>query len=729
MEELEIKILDIVGKSKKASLDRRGIEKALGLSSSADFARLSGTLDRMEEELLLVRSKQNKYMTRLQAGLIEGVLSVSKKGTGYIDRDGEPSLIIYPDDLKDALHGDTVLVQVRKGTDEAAVYKVLKRGKAHYTGTFEMTSKGLQCTVDNEKIRNMQYRVRYGKDIRPVDGLKVELSVERYGTPLRLAVDRVLGHKDDPGVDILAVLSDHDIKTEYPEAVLKQANSYEQAVSEKEMEGREDLRGILTVTIDGDDAKDFDDAVSAEAIPEGWLVRVSIADVSHYVTEGSPLDAEAYERGTSVYVLNKVVGMLPHALSNGICSLNPKEDRLANTCEMIVAKDGTVVSYRVYPSVICSDERLTYKGVNRLFEGDDTVDEKYKALKGLLFELRDCARAIRRQRIANGAMDFDSSEAEIRLDEKGKPVYIGPAERGESEMLIEDLMIAANVCVAKLMRKNDIPALYRIHEEPEVMRMKSFQSLSYHLGNRLVIPKGGVTPKVLQEYLKESEHLEAYPVLSNQLLRCMQKAKYDPVCVGHFSLAEESYLHFTSPIRRYPDLIVHRMLRKYYYEYGKHDADLWQDRQRMKDCAVQSSLKERNADDAEWEAEDMKKAEYMAAKIGSYADGIISTVTSYGFYVKLPDTIEGMVSMASLGDDYYHFDGDTFSLVGEKTKKRYMIGQKVRVKVTGADKDSGRIDFEVARPPMKKAAPRKRAQTNSRSGRRTSGGRSNGRKK
>ena len=729
MENLVNRILDIVGKAKKASLDRRGIEKALSLSSSAEFAMLSSTLDQMEEDLLLVRSKQNKYLTRDQAGLVEGVLSVSKKGVGYIDREGETSLVIYPDDMKDALPGDTVLVQLRRGTEEASVFRVLKRGKAHYTGTFVKTVKGLQCVVDNEKVRSMEYRVRYGKDIRPVEGLKVELGVEKYGTPLRLTVDRVLGHKDDPGVDILTVLSDHDIHTEYPEDVLKQANSYEQTVSEAETEGREDLRDILTVTIDGDDAKDFDDAVSIETIPEGWLLRVSIADVSHYVTEDSPLDEEAYERGTSVYVLDKVVGMLPHVLSNGICSLNPKEDRLTNTCEMIVAKDGTVVSYRVYPSVICSDERLTYKNVNRLFEGDASVDEKYLNLKDFLFELRECARAIRRERVAKGAMDFDSAESEIRLDEKGKVVYVGPAVRGEAEMLIEDFMIAANVCVAKLMRKNDIPALYRIHEDPEVKRMKSFQDLAFHLGHKLVIPKGGVTPKLLQEYLKEAEGTDEYPILSNQLLRCMQKAKYDPVCVGHFSLAEESYLHFTSPIRRYPDLIVHRMLRKYYFEYGKHDKELWQDRERMKDYGIQSSLKERNAADAEWEAEDMKKAEYMAEKAGSYFDGIISTVTTYGFYVKLPDTIEGMVSMASLNDDYYHFDSETFSLVGEKTKKKYTIGQKIRIKVIGADKDSGNIDFEVAKAPLKKPVQRKRTVKNTRSGRKPSGGRTHGRKK
>ncbi|MBQ7669280.1 MAG: RNB domain-containing ribonuclease, partial [Clostridia bacterium] len=312
----------------------------------------------------------------------------------------------------------------------------------------------------------------------------------------------------------------------------------------------------------------------------------------HYVTEGSPLDREAYERGTSVYVLDKVVPMLPHVLSNGICSLNPGTDRLTNTVEMMIAKDGTTVNYEVYPSVIHSDERMTYANVNKIFDGDQELKERYAHLGSLFQDMRQCAKAIRRMRNAKGAMEFESTESKIDVDENGRPVKVAPAERGEAEMMIEDFMIAANVSVANLMKKNHIPALYRIHEEPQAKKLRSFETLSYHLGHKLTIAGGSATPKKLQEYLNDAKDLECYPVLSKMLLRCMQKAKYDPVCVGHFSLAEDEYLHFTSPIRRYPDLIVHRMLRKYYFENG-HSGDLYTDETNMKDYAVQSSVKER----------------------------------------------------------------------------------------------------------------------------------------
>ena len=708
MENMKEKILDIVERAKRSSLDRNAIEKALDLKTSGDFVRFSKLIDEMEEECLLVRNKQNKYMTRKQAGLIEGTLSLSRKGVGYIDRENEESIVIMPDDLNGAMHGDTVLVSLKRGTDTGAVRQVLKRGRVRYTGTFELTSRGLQCTVDDSRIQP-GYRIRIPKDLHPIEGLKVELFIEKYEAPMRFAVERVIGHKDDPGVDITSVLLNHDIIPEFPPAVMEQANSFGDSLTEEELTGRKDLRDVITVTIDGDDSKDFDDAVSIEVIPEGWLLRVSIADVSHYVTEGSPLDQEAYERGTSVYVLDKVVPMLPHVLSNGICSLNPGTDRLTNTVEMMVARDGTTVHYEVYPSVIHSDERMTYANVNKIFDGDQELKERYAHLGSLFTDMRQCAKAIRRMRNAKGAMEFESTESKIDVDENGKPVNVAPAERGEAEMMIEDFMIAANVAVANLMKKNHIPALYRIHEEPQAKKLRSFETLSYHLGHKLTVTGGSATPKKLQEYLNGAKDLECYPVLSKMLLRCMQKAKYDPACVGHFSLAEDEYLHFTSPIRRYPDLIVHRMLRKYYFE-NEHSGDLYTDEANMKDYAVQSSAKERNAADAEWDVEDMKKAEYMIDRIGNIYEGIISTVTSFGFYVQLPDTVEGMVSIGSIKGDYYTFDADTYSLVGERTKKRYTIGQSVRIRVVAASKETSSIDFEVA----EKTDPSKKKQSGER---------------
>ncbi len=689
------KILKIVGSS-HIPLSRQALEQALDLKSSADFIAFDKAMDELEEDAELIRTRKNEYQTREQSGLIEGTLHVNRRGLGFIDREGMNSIVIQAKDQKDALDGDTVLVRTWDETG-GIVEHTLKHAKDHFIGTFMGTSRGMRCMLDDEKLRNHLVTIRVPHDFKAVPGMKVLLKVEEYGSPLRLAVEQIIGHKDDPGVDISSVLLDHDIPLEFPQEVLNAAQAVPQAVTEAELQGRTDLRGVVTITVDGDDSKDFDDAVSITALEQGWQLKVSIADVSHYVTEGSVLDQEALRRGMSTYVTDRVVPMLPHVLSNGICSLNPQEDRLTLTCDMTIRPDGTVQQYAVYPSVINSNERMTYNNFNKILDGDPDTCAAYAYLGSLFTDLTACAEKIRAARRSKGAIDFDTDEAEIIVNEKGHPVDIRKRVRGRAERMIEDCMIAANVCVADYMNTHHIPCLYRIHDEPKARKLEQFRRTAFRLGHPFVIPAGeSITPKRIQDYLTSIQDSAEYPILASQLLRCMAKAVYDPKCLGHFGIAEEEYLHFTSPIRRYPDLVVHRMLRKYAFEGCDSAREKEADQTRMTELAQQCNSRELLTTDAEFEVDDMKKAEYMADHLGEVADGLISGVTGFGFYVQLENTCEGLVHIASLANDYYTYDEEEGCLVGSRTHRTFRVGEKVKIKVTGASKENRSVDFTLA---------------------------------
>lgn len=698
MKEIKEKILTLVQTSKKGTLDRRAIEKALDMKTSGDFVRLGKILDEMESGFDLIRNRENRYLTQKQAQMFTGKLSVNRKGIGYVDREDDESILIGPEFQKDALDGDMVLVCVFAGSDDGEVISTIEHSRTELIGTYIRKARGLIVQLDDEKLRGKEIRVRTTKNFTPIEGLKVQLHIEKYGNPLILCVSDVIGHKDDPGVDISAILLDNGIELEFPEEVIQEANGVSQTIDPSQLENRRDLREELTITIDGDDSKDFDDAVSVVSIPEGWLLKVSIADVSHYVKAGTFLDQEAFKRGNSTYVVDRVVPMLPHILSNGICSLNPQEDRFAVTCEMMIGRDGSTLSYEVYPSVICSKERMTYQNVNRILRGNEAVCQMYAHLIDMLTCLRDCADAIRLYRHKKGAIDFDTTETSIKVDEYGKPIRVFATERGHAEEIIEDCMIAANVAVANFMKKHEIPAVYRIHEEPQAKRMREFVETSILLGKKFSAKHSHVKPLEVQEYLESAKSLPQYPVLSKFLLRCMQKAKYDAACVGHFGLAEEEYLHFTSPIRRYSDLVVHRMLRKYFFEKCNQENELAKDQKFMVEASEQTSICERNSVTAERAVTDMKVAEYMMNQIGEKAEGIITSVTNFGFYVQLPNTVEGLVRIASLNDDYYHFDASRGVLIGDKKKRQFSIGQKVMIEVVSADKDSHTVEFALAKP-------------------------------
>ena len=693
MNELKEQILSVIEKRGKKTCTADMILDALNMHSSMDFIRVSKALEEMEKEYLVFRTDGNGFETREQRGVFEGRISIARNGMGYIDREDREAVRIEPDDQLSAMDGDTVLVACQLWQVYGTVIKILKRARTQVIGTYIPTARGLKFIPDDERLREKQYRVLSDKNFTPVEGLKVLCDIERYDGVMALRVARVIGHKDDPGVDILSILLDHDIVPEFPDDVNEQANSYGSVIKEEDIAGRHDLRSVRTVTIDGDDSKDFDDAVSVEANENGWKLLVSIADVSHYVTENSPLDKEARRRGTSVYVIDRVVPMLPHVLSNGICSLNPKEDRLTLTCAMQVAKDGTIASYELWPSVIRSDERMTYSNVNKILDGDEALRARYAHLGDLFDTLADCADAIRSARLRKGAIEFDSDEAEIKVDENGHPVSVEAKVRGHAEEVIEDCMIAANVCVANQLKWSQIPGIYRIHEEPSSRRIRDFVRISEALGHKLRLGQSNVYPNEIQRYLESVRDTNEFPVLSTLMLRCMQKARYDASCIGHFGLAEEEYLHFTSPIRRYPDLVVHRMLRKYLFEGCTDLAQMKQDEANCSEYAESSSIRERNAQDAEYACEDMKKAEYMLDHIGETYDGLICSVTPHGFYVHLPNTIEGLVQVKELRGDFYIFDKDRMQYIGERSHRIYRVGMPVTVKVLAANPAMHTIDF------------------------------------
>lgn len=695
MEDIRNKIRAAVETRKKNSCTTDDLRSDICGDSLSLFAELEKELSRMEEEYEIVHTPDGFWLTPEQAGLYTGKLSVNMKGLGFIDRENADAVRIAPEDQADALPGDTVLYRCQKWQVFGEVVHVVSRARTSVIGTITGNQRP-KLVLDDEKLRSKIIRFHAPKDFTAIEGLKLQCRIVRVSRKvLELELERIIGHKDDPGVDILSVLLEHDIHSEFPKEVMDETFRIPQEVSEEERKGRRNLTEEITVTIDGDDSKDFDDAVAVEKNGNGWMLKVSIADVSHYVTEGSALDQEALKRGCSTYVTDRVVPMLPHQLSNGICSLNPHVIRLTNTCEMHILPDGSIEEYKIYPSFIRSTERMTYHHVNRILEGDPELCRKYAHLGTLFKDLADCADAIRRHRISKGAIDFDSNEAKITVDENGNPTAIELRERGHAERMIEDCMIAANCCVANQMRWANLPCVYRIHEEPQAKKIKNFLRVSVLLGHRMTIGKSAVHPLELQSYLSSVRDTPEYPVLSMMLLRCMQKAKYDPNCVGHFGLAEEEYLHFTSPIRRYPDLAVHRMLRKYVFEGCTDSHQIVRDEGLMQEYSEQSSVRERASQDAEYECDDMKKAQYMENHIGERFEGIITSVTPYGFYVELPNTVEGLVYIHSLKDDYYTYDEDRMELHGSHRHKVYRLGQQVRVIVLAASRQSHNVDFAV----------------------------------
>lgn len=697
MEQLKAKILKLIKENKKGYFDLKKLAGILRMTKTSDFVMLNKALNQLEDDLLIVRNSQNHFMTMDQAGMYQGRISLNKKGFGFVDIDDQQSFYINAKNVNGAMDNDLVLLQVVEG-DEAKVLKVIERDNDNLIAT--VVGKNLIIRLDDPRYRDYRLSVINRKDFKLVKGLKLQIKVLEFKQPLKVEIVRIIGHEDDPGVDISSVLLANGIKLEFAEATLDEANSIPQQVELPELLKRKDLSQRTIVTIDGDDSKDFDDAISIEKIPEGFMLGVHIADVSHYVKENSPLDKEAYERGTSVYVCDRVVPMLPHVLSNGICSLNPGVDRLCLSVDMKIDQQGEVIDYDLYPSVIRSSARMTYNNVNKILAGDPRLQAQYKALVPMFFDMAECAKLIRNRRNDKGAIEFDTDEAYVIVDKNGKPIDIKVRERGVSQAIIEDFMICANECVARIMKFQSLPCIYRIHESPKIEKLKEFALIAKIRGHRFKGDLANIRPLDIQKCLDSFTDEQEHSVLSTMMLRCMQKARYDASCVGHFGLASSEYLHFTSPIRRYPDLIVHRMVRKYLFEQNYADMD--KDEKMVVDAALQSSECEDKATYAQRDVLDMKKAEYMQNFVGQYFDGIISSVTNFGFFVKLDNTVEGLVHVTSLSDDHYTYVPMMMCLQGREKQKRYTLGDKVRIKVIGANKEEGTVDFKVVVPRKKR---------------------------
>ncbi|WP_374709341.1 ribonuclease R [Desmospora profundinema] len=696
------------------------------LEWSAEQDRFQALLHRLEEEGKIVKTRTDRYGVPERLNLVRGRLQGNAKGFGFvIPEEGMPydfDVFIHGNDMNGAMDSDTVLARIHNHQKdgrrpEGEVVRILKRGRTQVVGTYTDSKHFGFVMADDKRLPNDIFIPKEAKG-KAREGDKVVARIVRYPNGRKSAegqVVEVLGHKGDPGVDILSVIRKYQLPEAFPEDVLAEAERVPDTISEEEIRGRQDLRNRRMVTIDGADAKDLDDAVSVERLENGNIrLGVHIADVSHYVKAGSALDREAYERGTSVYLVDRVIPMLPQRLSNGICSLNPQVDRLTLTCDMEMDGKGNVVRHAIYPSVIRTDERMTYSDVKKiLVDKDEALIEQYQPLVDDFRLMNKLSEILRQRRFNRGAIDFNFSEAKIIVDEQGKPIDIVKRPRTVAEMLIEEFMLAANETVSEHFYKAKIPFLYRIHEHPDPDKLQSFFEFITLFGYTAKGRASDIKPRVLQQLLEKVEGKPEETVISTVMLRSMQQAKYSPDCLGHFGLAAPFYSHFTSPIRRYPDLVIHRIMRET-FEKGE---DMSGDRKAewkewLPEAAKHSSERERLAIDAERDTNDLKKAEFMQDKVGETFEGIISSVTSFGVFIELENTVEGMVHVSYMTDDYYHFDEATYSMTGERTGKRYNIGDAVTVKVTGVNLDEHKVDFELveedgeALPERKRHRPR-----------------------
>ena len=692
---MEDKILELLN-SKDASYSVEEIESHLGIESVDDLKELLKVLNQMEEEYQIYRTKKNKYMLFDNSNLKIGKLMSTKKGFAFVDISGDEDVFVAQDNLNGAINDDEVIVEItsKKGLKlEGRILRVVERKLKQLVGTIYFKNNKCMLDIDDKKV-NINVYIDNDKTLGAVAGHKVLVRllnrIDNFN--YKGAIIKIIGHKDDPGVDITSIALKYEFEEEFPEEVYEELKSIPSEVKEEEYAGRTDLRDQMIFTIDGADTKDIDDAISIEKLENGnYKLGVHIADVSYYVKQGSALDDEAYNRGTSVYLANTVIPMLPHELSNGICSLNPDVDRLAMSCVMEIDNTGEVVDYDIFESVIKSNKKMTYKDVNSILE-DNVVPEGYERFADTLRTMKELADILRANKVRKGYIDFEIDEPKIITDDKGEAIDVVLRERGAGEKLIEDFMIAANETVARHISYMEYPFIYRVHGEPSEEKIDNFLRFISILGYNVHKMKK-ITPKSMQELLDELKDTKEYPILSSLLLRSMQKAVYDKNNIGHFGLASKCYTHFTSPIRRYPDTTVHRLLRTYLFNRNIDMDTLKYWDQKLVALGEHTSERERASIECEREVDDMKMAEYMEKHIGEEFEGIISGVMSFGMFVELPNKIEGLIKIEDLKDDYYRYDESTFSMIGNNNKRGYRLGDTVKVEVKAASKENHTVDF------------------------------------
>lgn len=665
-----------------------------------DFKKV---LDYMEKDGLVVKTRTEYYGVPERMGLIVGKIQGHQRGYAFLIPETDMQDIFIPaSGLNGAMNGDKVVVktfkEVREGKkSEGEVIRILNRANKTIIGTFE-DSKNFGFVVPDEKRIYQDIYIPKANVAGAHSGDIVIAEITKWPEKRRSPegkIVEVLGKKGEKGIDILTIIKKYNLPEEFPQKVQSYVEGVPNEISEEEHKNRLDLRDIKIITIDGEDAKDLDDAISIEKLPNGnFYLGVHIADVSHYVKEKNPLDKEALKRGTSVYLVDRVIPMLPQKLSNGICSLNPKVDRLTLSCFMEIDKTGKVIAHKVSESVINSSERMTYTDVNKILkDNDQELIKKYSYLMEEFKSMEELCKILYKKRINRGAIDFDFEECKIILDKEGKPVDIKPYEREIANRMIEEFMLVCNETIAEYMFWANIPFVYRIHEEPDLEKLQHFNEFVYNLGYTIKYSKE-VHPKSLQQVVEKAKGKKEETVINTLLLRSLKQAKYSPECVGHFGLAARYYCHFTSPIRRYPDLIIHRIIKEY-IKNGISEKRVKKLEGEVSSASIQSSEMERLAEEAEREVDDLKKAEYMSERIGEVYNGIISSVTAFGLFVELPNTVEGLIHISTLLDDYYVYDERGLRLVGEKTKKMYRLGDEVKIKVDKVDLDSYEIYFEL----------------------------------
>lgn len=681
------------------SLTIMELNDLLGLTTIDEYKSLQNTLDEMVSDGILYYSdKKKKYLLLENSHLVKGTLSLNEKGFGFIIINKDiKDVYVNEKNINGAQDGDLVLFEYLNKDKERPEGRIIKTIKRNYEPLV-----GEVILVDGEYFVKPD---RKGANIYiprdnlngAVEGHKVVVTPLKEGNRVG-KITKIIGHKNDVGVDILSFVYEYNFSPSFPDEVVEELDDIPSYLTEEEINkelssGRRDLRSEEIFTIDGSDTKDIDDAISLSKLDDGkYKLGVHIADVSYYVKEGTKLDDEAYFRGTSVYLVDRVLPMLPHKLSNGICSLNENEDRFAFSCEMIIDDKGDIGHYEIFKSIIRSRKKMTYEEVNKILE-ENTTSEDYKPFEKTLLLMNELSKILRKKMIRRGYIEFESTEAKIKVDENCHPTHIESRVQRSGEELIENFMIAANETVASSIYYKNLPGIYRVHDKPDEKRLCEFMKfLSLH--GYVVNGKNKIdNPKDLQHILSQLEEVPEVRVLHDMAIRSQAKAVYSDINIGHFGLGSKCYSHFTSPIRRYPDLILHRLLKDYNYNYS--DRIISERKEELPIECEHCSIREQEAQNCERDVDKMKKAEYMMDHIGEVYDGIISGVVEFGFFVELENTIEGLVKAESIKGDYYVFDNDLMALIGKKSKKKYSFGDKVKVKVTRADKDRSEIDFEI----------------------------------
>lgn len=719
---LKNKIINYMEKNKEDSYLVNDLSQGIGYTSSNQFKEVVKVLASLERDKKVFLTKDGQFKLLEEDPNFVGRFSGTERGFGFVNiPDFEKDIFIAPNDTNTALNGDTVRIEIKKEAEpwkdrsaEGKITEIVERGVSTVVGEFqaysddEVNEYNVYGYIHPEERKLKHLTIQIGENgLRPVDGQIILVEITKFSRykneDLQGIATKVIGHRDDPGIDILSIAYKHGIDPEFPDAVRQEIEEIPGEVLAEELEGRRDLRNQTVVTIDGEDAKDLDDAINVEKLDNGnYRLGVHIADVAHYVQKGTAIDEEAYDRGTSSYLIDRVIPMLPQELSNGICSLHPKVDRLTLSADMEINAQGKVVNYDIYPSVISSYRRMSYNEVNRiLMDEDPAMMNKHDDLVEMFQAMAELHNILEKKRVNNGAISFDSTELKFNMNDEGKPLSIEVVERGLGERMIESFMLAANQIVSENFTKKDLPILYRVHEQPDESKMQNFIEFAAALGVQIRGKKEDISPKTLQGILDEVAGEPYEQVVNMLMLRSMQRARYDVDPLGHYGLAAEHYSHFTAPIRRYPDLILHRLIH-YYEEVGtsKKDQNYWSNE--LPEIAEHSSMAERRAVDAEREVEDLKMAEYMVDKVGREFDALITSITNFGMFVQVEEAVEGLVHLSTMKKDYYEFNERGMLLIGQRTGETFRIGETVRVKLVNVDVDQYDIDFELTEDSSKK---------------------------